>query len=272
MLRRKASPRASGKLRAGDVRVKRSPYPGVLMGPYGGVVEVLAADAAAGHGGSYNMVMVDEIGLLAERDRDLIAGLRSSLSATGGRFVSLSIWGTGPFVPEIVESSKHDPAAVVHLYQARKGAKVNDRAAWAAANPGLGTVKQVEHLETEARRVAVVPRDAAFFKSHELNLPGSAVAAGREPVVAEDAWAAALRAPGELPPREGPCFLGFGPGRHGEPVGGRRLLAAVGACRVLGGRGVGAVVRGPRARMTAWAICTCWPRSPASWRRTATAA
>ena len=40
--------RASGKLRAGDVRVKRSPYPGVLMGPYGGVVEVLAADAAAG--------------------------------------------------------------------------------------------------------------------------------------------------------------------------------------------------------------------------------
>ena len=54
-------------------------------------------------------LIVDELGLLGERDRALIAGMRSSVSARRGKFVALSVFGDGPFIPEILER-RGDPA------------------------------------------------------------------------------------------------------------------------------------------------------------------
>ena len=83
---------------------------------------ILAADASAGHSSGYDLALVDEIGLLKERDRSLISGLRSSVSAKGGKFVSLSVRGSGPFIPEILKR-RGDPALRVHLYEAPAGAR-----------------------------------------------------------------------------------------------------------------------------------------------------
>ena len=66
-----------------EVTIRRSPYPGVIASGTG-TLEVLSSDRTAGHSSSFDLVIVDETGLMPERSRELLAGLRSSVSAKGG--------------------------------------------------------------------------------------------------------------------------------------------------------------------------------------------
>ena len=61
-----------------DVRVRRSPFPGVIESSTGSF-DTLSADRTAGHSSGYDLVIVDETGLFPLRARDLLAGLRSSV-------------------------------------------------------------------------------------------------------------------------------------------------------------------------------------------------
>ena len=56
-----------------DVRIRRSPYPGVIESSTGSL-DTLSADRTAGHSSGYDLVIVDETGLLPERARDLSSG------------------------------------------------------------------------------------------------------------------------------------------------------------------------------------------------------
>ena len=117
------------------LKFRRSPAPGRIESEWG-AVDILAADSNAGAAAGFDLAVVDELGLLKERDRDLIASMRSSVSARDGRFVSLSVFGSAPFVPEILER-RGDRGLVVHLFQAAARARLDDESAWAAANPGI---------------------------------------------------------------------------------------------------------------------------------------
>ena len=66
-----------------DIRIRRSPYPGVIESSTGSL-DTLSADRTAGHASGYDLVIVDETGLFPLRARDLLAGLRSSVSARNG--------------------------------------------------------------------------------------------------------------------------------------------------------------------------------------------
>ena len=76
--------RASGLAR--EVKIRRAPYPGKIESATGSL-EVLSSDRTAGHSSSFDLVVIDETGLMPERSRELLAGLRSSVSAKGGRIV-----------------------------------------------------------------------------------------------------------------------------------------------------------------------------------------
>ena len=67
-----------------DVRIRRSPYPGVIESSTGSL-DTLSADRLSGHASGYDLVIVDETGLFPLRARDLLAGLRSSVSARPGK-------------------------------------------------------------------------------------------------------------------------------------------------------------------------------------------
>ena len=121
-----------------------------------GRVEILSADKASGHAAGFDLAICDELGLLTERDRPLIAAMRSSTSAKAGRFLSLSIRGAGPFIPEILKR-RGSPGLAVHLYEAPDGCALDDRDAWQAANPGLGTIKALDYMTGEAERVRITP-------------------------------------------------------------------------------------------------------------------
>ena len=149
------------------LRFLRSPAPGRIVSPWGSV-DILSADANSAAASGFDLAIVDEIGLLGERDRPLVNGLRSSVSARNGRFLSLSVRGASPFVPEILER-RRDPALAIHEYAAPADAAIDDRAAWAAANPGLGTIKSAAYMQNEARRVAVTRSDEPSFRALDLN-------------------------------------------------------------------------------------------------------
>ena len=81
-----------------DVRIRRSPYPGVIESSTGSL-DTLSADRTAGHASGYDLVLVDETGMLPERARELLAGLRSSVSARDGAIRHISIRGDSAAIP-----------------------------------------------------------------------------------------------------------------------------------------------------------------------------
>ena len=170
-----------------------------------GRVDVLSADRSAGHASGFDDAIVDELGLLKERSRDLVNGLRSSVSARGGRFIALSITGDSPFTREMIERAD-DPSTAVHLYAAELDAALDDEAAWYAANPGLGTVKSVEYMRDASRRALASPPDQASFRAYDLNTPQDP---SREMITAATDWASCTVQEEELPARDGPVCVGF---------------------------------------------------------------
>ena len=161
-----------------DVRIRRSPYPGIIESETGSL-DTLSADRAAGHSAGYDLVLVDETGLLPERSRDLLAGLRSSVSARDGRIRHISIRGDSPLFREILAN----PATKAHVYAAADECDVDDEGAWRAANPALGVVKSMAYMQSEVERIRAVPSDEASFRALDLNLE---ISPTREMICAPD--------------------------------------------------------------------------------------
>ena len=136
-----------------EVRIRRAPYPGKIESATG-TLKVLSSERTAGHSSSFDLVIVDECGLMPERARELLAGLRSSVSAKGGRIVHISVRGDSPLFAEVLAN----PATVAHQYAAPDACTIDDESAWAAANPGLGTIKQRGYMRAESRESGAARR------------------------------------------------------------------------------------------------------------------
>ena len=190
------------------VEFMKTPSPGMIRTDNGSTAEFLSADKHAGHASGFDLVLIDELGLMTERDRDLIAGMRSSTSARGGRLIGLSIRGESPMLEELLDRADM-PTCVVHHYapEIAPGGDVDihDPAVWALGNPGIALgIKQAAYMAAEAARVERTPTDLASFKAFDLNLPGSPT---RETIFS----VADLRANyvDALPDRAGRCWLGL---------------------------------------------------------------
>ncbi len=168
-----------------------------------GEAAFLSADKTAGHASGFDLAIFDEIGLAPERGRALAAGLLSSTSARDGRLLAISVVGDSPLSREMIERAD-DPATVVHLHQPAKGCRLDDPAAWRAANPTLGSIKSKQYMTDMARRALANPSEQPAFRAFDLNLPASP---GDEMLVPLDRWEAVT---GERQPeRDGPVYVGF---------------------------------------------------------------
>ena len=122
------------------IRFWRSPAPGRVSSDYGAksIFSLLTAVQDALLGSVFrSWTKLDYFEI--ESDRELVAGMRSAVGSRNGRFIALSIWGSSPFVPEIV-ARRDDPGVAVHLYQSSPKAKLDDEAEWHKSNPGLASV------------------------------------------------------------------------------------------------------------------------------------
>ena len=194
------------------VRVRRSPYPGAIISETG-MLETLSSDRTAGHSSGFDLVVVDETGLMPERARELLAGLRSSVSAKGGRIVHISVRGDSPLLAEILAND----ATVAHVYAAPDDCAIDDPAAWAMANPGLGTIKQRGYMASEVMRIRGAPADEPSFRAFDLNQNLSPT---QEMIFSPDDMRACFT--DDPPARDGPAFLGFD---FGEAVSGTAAAA-----------------------------------------------
>ena len=145
-------------------------------------------------------MIVDETGLMPGRARELLAGLRSSVSAKGGRIVHISVRGDSPLFAEILANE----ATVARVYAAPDGCAIDDESAWAAANPGLGTIKQAGYMGNEVNRIRGVPTDEPSFRAFDLN---QALSPTREMILSPDDLRRCFD--DDPPPRSGAAFVGF---------------------------------------------------------------
>ena len=151
-----------------DLTFYRSPAPGRIVSSTG-TLDLLASETG-GHASGFDLVIADELGLFKESERAFVASLRSSTSAKNGRFLALSIHGHGPFIPEML-ARRDDPSVAVHLFQADKDAQLDDEAQWYKGNPGLGTIKSLDYMRRESKRVLLTPSDQGLFRAFDLNCP-----------------------------------------------------------------------------------------------------
>ena len=203
-----------------DIRIRRSPYPGIIESATGSL-DTLSADRTAGHASGYDLVIVDETGLFALRGRDLLAGLRSSVSARDGKIRHISIRGDSPLFAEILAN----PAVCSHVYAAPDECELTDEAAWYAANPGLGTIKSLQYMRAEVLRVQGVPSDEPSFRALDLNL---ALSPTREMVCSPDDLRACFADAVEL---RGPCYVAFDIGEAGSGTSAAAFYPVTGALR-----------------------------------------
>ena len=183
-----------------EVDIRRSPYPGKILSATGSL-ETLAAERTAGHSSSFDLVIVDETGLMPERSRELLAGLRSSVSAKAGRIIHISVRGDSPLFAEVLDN----PATVSRIFAAPEAATIDDQAAWHAANPGIAAgIKQLGYMAHEVNRVRGAPADEPSFRAFDLN---QNLDPTREMILSPDDLRACFV--DDLPPRDGPAFLGF---------------------------------------------------------------
>ena len=147
-----------------DVKIRRSPYPGMIESATGSL-DTLSADRAAGHASGYDLCLVDETGLFPLRARDLLAGLRSSVSARNGKIRHISIRGDSILFREILDN----PSTAGRVYAAPDGCDIAGEAAWRAANPGLGTIKSLDYMRAEVARVRGAPSDEPSYRAYDLN-------------------------------------------------------------------------------------------------------
>ena len=192
-------------LRGAELRV--SPHPGRILGPDGARVDILAADKATGHAIGADVAVIDEAGLMTEKDRPLWNALQSSLSGRNGRLICISIRGTSLLFSEMEILARRWPRDAVWVeHSAPPGSALDDPAAWLAANPGLATgIKSQDYMEQQARRAVAVPRNANFFRTLDLNQPGSPQ---HDTVVDVEQWISTAT-PLTGQEHSGPCFLGI---------------------------------------------------------------
>ena len=203
-----------------ELRYRRSPYPGKIESLTGSI-EVLSSDRSAGHSSSFDLVVIDETGLFPERARELLAGLRSSVSAKAGRIIHISVRGDSPLFDEVL----NNPLTSTAIYEAPADCELNDRAAWAMANPGLGVIKSVDYMAAEAARVKHVASDEPSFRAYDLN---ARLDPTKEMILSPDDLRGCFV--DELPERRGVVYLGLDMGEAQSASAAFAVWPATGRC------------------------------------------
>ena len=202
------------------VSTKRSPPPGEITGINNSRLTILASDKASGHAVGADLAIIDESGLLQETHRPLWNAVFSSVSGRNGKLICISIKGDGPMFHELSERANH-PGVVWHQYMAAEDCELDDPIAWAAANPGLASgIKSTDYMVGASRRALASPPDQPSFKAFDLNLPRNP---STETLASVEDWRRCERGPDDLPPRQGPCVVGF-------DLGGSSSLTALSVC------------------------------------------
>lgn len=163
----------------------------------------LSAEGKTAHGLSPILAILDEVGQVRGPRDDFVSAITTSQGAYSDPLL-IAISTQAPTDADLfsiwLDSAKRapDPRIVSHVYEAPKDCELDDRAAWAAANPALGKFKALADLEQESRLAIDMPANEAEFRNYSLNQRVEAT----NPFVSRSVWEANGAAPGELSGRK----------------------------------------------------------------------
>lgn len=186
------------------VAVKKHPYPRLEYAQMNCTVESLSAEKNVGQASGFDIACIDELGLFPLKAREMVAGIRSSISARNGRIVAISISGFSELLTEFEDRADQAGTYVQSHRPGNPDCAIYDTDAWREANPGLGLIKSEAYMRDAAQIAEANPADAAFFRIHDLNLRGVPEA---DSLVTVAQWQACEV--DELPERRGACYTGI---------------------------------------------------------------
>ena len=201
----------------------KSPAPGHIVTLDGTTAEFLSADRRSGHAAGFDVVLCDELGLFTERDRDLVAGMRTATSARNGRFIALSIRGDSPLLEEMIErrdlpTCSRSPVRAGHSREWRRGCSRRSCVGSGQSRTGRGDQKSLSSgcgmkRPGSKRRHRTVPS----FMAYDMNIRQKP---GHEMIFAGTDYQGCCV--DELPPRAGAVCLGLD---IGEALSGSAMVA-----------------------------------------------
>lgn len=134
-----------------------------------------SAEAKSAHGGSPILAILDEVGQIKGPTDDFVEAIETSQGAYEGRAMLFAISTQAATDNDLfsrwiddAETSK-DPRIVSHIYSAPKECELNDRSAWAAANPALGIFRSIKDVEDFSQLAMRMPTKEASFRWLFLN-------------------------------------------------------------------------------------------------------
>jgi phage terminase large subunit-like protein len=134
-----------------------------------------SAEAKSSHGGSPILAILDEVGQIKGPTDDFVEAIETSQGAYEGKAMLFAISTQAATDNDLfsrwiddAETSK-DPRIVSHIYTAPAECELDDRSAWAAANPALGVFRSIKDVEDFSKLAMRMPTKEASFRWLFLN-------------------------------------------------------------------------------------------------------
>lgn len=134
----------------------------------------LAAEGKTAHGLSPILAILDEVGQVEGPTDKFVTAITSAQGAyTNPLLIAISTQAPtdADMFSTWIDAQKNapDPRVVCHVYAAPEDCELDDRKAWAAANPALGVFRSLEDVEKQCKAAMALPAQENDFRNLILN-------------------------------------------------------------------------------------------------------
>ena len=170
--------------------------------------KALAADGKTAMGGSYSLVLIDEIGQIRGPQSYFVDSLVTSQGAYAEPLliaISTRASNAADLFEQWIQDAEtsKDPKIISHVYSAPAGCDLMDESAWYAANPALGIFRSLDDLREQLTQAARM----VSMESSARNLLLNQVISTVSPFISPGVWNAC--AGQVLPFGDAPVYCGL---------------------------------------------------------------
>lgn len=149
----------------------------------------LSAEGKTAHGLSPILAILDEVGQVVGPTDKFVSAITSAQGAyTNPLLVAISTQAPtdADMFSTWIDAQRNapDPRVVCHVYEAKSDCQLDDRQAWAAANPAMGSFRSLADVEKQCKAAREMPANEPEFRNLILNQRVEAVS----PFVSQSVW------------------------------------------------------------------------------------
>jgi len=135
----------------------------------------LSAEGKTAHGLSPILAILDEVGQVVGPSDKFVTAITSAQGAyTSPLLIAISTQAPtdADMLSTWIDAQKNapDPRVVCHVYSAPEDAELDDRKAWAAANPAMGVFRSIGDIEKQCHAAMEMPANEPEFRNLILNM------------------------------------------------------------------------------------------------------